>query len=51
MQIILSDKEVKDAVAAYLKVKGLEKKFFIKCIKLRRKSPKTEDLGSILVYL
>jgi hypothetical protein len=51
MQIILTDKELKEAVGAYLKEKGPDKKFFIKCIKLRRKSPKTEDVGSVIVYL
>ena len=51
MQIILTDKELKDAVTAYLKVKGPDKKLFIKCIKLRRKSLKTEDVGSVIVYL
>ncbi|MDO8640862.1 MAG: hypothetical protein Q7R33_04910 [Nitrosarchaeum sp.] len=45
MKIVLSADEVKKAIANFLKKKPQD----ISSIVLRRKSPKTEDLGSIIV--
>jgi len=45
MKIIFTSQEVKKAVAKYLSKKESQ----IKKVTLRRKSPKTEDVGSILV--
>ena len=49
MKIILGEKEIKDALSLYLSQKQ-NTNINICDIKIRRKSRKTEDIGSITIY-